>query len=481
MRSRHDIIVIGAGAGGLGVAIGMARFGFAVLLIDRDESNFGGECLNSGCIPSKALIHVAGIIQNASLASSFGLKVDGQVDMAAVKRYLDESMDTIRQHESAEYLQREEGIDVLIGEASFSSPKSVTVNGAEYRASKFLIATGSSPRIPDIPGIDKPTILTNENLFSLEEIPERMVIIGAGPIGLEMGQAFGRLGSKVTVLDQSDRIANGELPEVSELLQQRLEEEGMDFRLNSRIVRFGSSNELVYVHSNGTEHSLTFDKVLVAIGREVSYDSLKLENAGIKLRNGRLILDSYLRTTNRRVLAAGDAVGNAFFSHAAELHTTVILTNFFTPWPFRKRYSLDHFSRVTFTNPEVASFGLGEDQIRKSGRPYDKLDYRFDEDDRATVSDYRYGRLILFLSKNRLNPRNGKILGGTIVAPQAGEMIQELILARQKGLGLSSIFNKIYPYPTQSRVTKIALVAKFSDTISPGIKRLLKALFQMWG
>ncbi len=477
MNSHYDIIVIGAGSGGLGVGIGMAKFGFKVLMVEKNQHNFGGECLNSGCIPSKALIHVANTLAQARESTQFGFTLTGETNLDRVLEYVHSRQDIIRAHESPQYL-REEGIDVEIGEAHFTGKQEIEVNGQKVKAKRILVATGSKPRMIQVPGQEQMKVYTNESLFNLKTLPKNLLVVGAGPIGLEMSQCFARLGSKVVVTDRGNRIMNKELPEVSALVQERLEQEGIAFQLNCELQAFEDGQLALLKNENGQTQKVPCDAVLVGIGREISYQGLQLEKAGVKMKKSRPIIDDYLRAKgNSKVVFAGDAAQTLLFSHAAELHTTILLTNFFSPWPFKKKWTTDNFSWVTFTDPQVATFGLSQSEIENRGLAYDKIDFKMDGDDRATTSNYRYGRLILFLKKNRLNPRNGKILGGTIVAPNAGEMIQELILAKEKGLGAGALFNKVYPYPTQSRVTKIALVEEFSGGLTPAIKKLLRLLY----
>lgn len=479
MKTKYDVIVIGAGSGGLGVGIGMAKFGFDVLMIDKDEDNFGGECLNSGCIPSKALIHVADIIAKAKESEAYGLEVSGKPDIQKVLQYVYDKQQSIRDHESAEYLKKEEGLDVEIGTASFASKNEVLVNGKTIRAKKILVAIGSQPRRLKAKGIEMVKIFTNENLFQIDFIPENFLVIGGGPIGMEMGQSFARMGSKVTVMDMGDRIMGKELPEVSELVQKRLEKDGIEFKFQHEIVEFNSANTAILKDKEGKQIEIKCDAVLVGIGRELNYTGLNLDKASVKLDDRKMpLIDDHLRAKgNKHIVFAGDAARNMMFSHAAELHTTILLTNFFTPWPLKKKWSTDNFSWATFTDPEVATFGLSLDEIKRRDIAYQRIDFKLDKDDRAITSDYEYGRIILFLKKNKLNPRNGKLLGGTIVAPAAGEMVQELIMAKQQGLGAGAMFNKVYPYPTQSRATKIALVEEFSSGITPMVQKLMKLLF----
>lgn len=474
----YEILVIGAGSGGLGVAIGMSKFGFKVLLVDKKAENFGGECLNSGCVPSKAIIHVAEIIHKAKQSEQYGLTVSGKPDLEKVLAYVNEKQEIIRAHETPKYLEENEGVETLIGEAKFVSKRSVSVNGKTLSAKKILVATGSKPHIIPFEGMEQLKVYTNENLFNLNQLPTNLVIIGAGPIGLEMAQAFSRLGVKISVVEKGERIMRNELPQAAALLQERLVLEGIDFYLSASVVR-AESNTQITIKQHEKEQALACDAVLFGVGRTLNFEALDLNKANVTCNEkGLPILDAYLRSkTNKNVLFAGDAAHNLMFSHAAELHTSIILTNFFAPKPFKKKWNTENFSWVTFTKPEVATFGLSEAEIKKRNISYELIDFPFTGDDRATVSDYQYGRLFLFLKKNKLNPRNGKILGGTIVAPEAGEMIQELITAREKGLGAGVLFNKIYPYPTQTRVHKIALVEKFGGEIAGWIKKGMKVLF----
>lgn len=479
MAEKYDIIVIGAGSGGLGVALGMARFGFRVLLIDRSKESFGGECLNTGCVPSKALLHVAGIVKNARDAEAFGLKAGGNPDFHAVMNEVHSRQALIRGRENPQYLEKEEGVHCLIGEASFCGKQEVEVKAKRYQAKRLVVATGSRPRMLKVPGMEQVRVLTNENLFDLEVLPQKLLVVGGGSTGVEMAQAFARLGSKVTLAEMQDRILPKDPPEASAILQQQMEKEGVSFRLNHKLSRFEPGPKAVITDAGGKKEKLECDAVLLSIGRELDYSKLKLEKAGVRLKDGQPTIDKYLRAKgNKRIVFAGDAAQNMFFSHAAELHSSIILTNFFARGPLKKKLNLTHFSWCSFTDPEVCSFGYSEEQLREKAIHYQRIEHSFEADDRAVISGYPYGKLLLFLKKNKLKPRDGKILGGCVIAPRAGEMAQELILANEQGLGAGAIFNKIYPYPVQSRVHKIALVEEFSKHISPAIKKMLKLLYR---
>ncbi len=470
----YDLIVIGTGSGGLSIGLSMHALGFKVLLVEKEEANIGGECLNTGCVPSKALIHVAEIIHSARLAGQFGWQPTGKTDFEKVKEYIRERQGQIRSHENADFF-RKQGLDVIIGTARFADKSSVEVNGQRFTAKKMVIATGSRPRRLQVPGVEKVLYYDNQNIFDISFLPEKLLIVGGGPIGLEMAQAFSRLGSQVTVVHSGERILEKEAPEISLILQQRLEIEGIRFMLNSRLTSFPGSRTARIENPDNTNTQLNFDAVLVGIGREVYLEGLGLDRAGIETKDGKLTLNDYLQTTNPRVYTIGDAAGGPYFSHAAEWQATVMVGNFLSP--FKKKIHYDHFSWVTFTDPEVATFGLNEGQLQRRRIAYEKIEYNFSEDDRAVTDEYTYGKLILYVRKNAFNPQKLKLLGGTMIAPNAGEMSQELILANSAGLTLKAIFDKTYPYPTASRVNKLLVVNQYTQSIKPWMKKLLKWLY----
>jgi len=472
-RIKYDIIVIGAGSGGLSISLSMHELGFKVLLIDKSGRSIGGECLNTGCVPSKALIHVSRIIHDAHKAGEFGIQYSGSVDAGKVADYVIQRQDKIRDHENPQFL-RDEGIDVEIGLAHFVSKNEVQVGEKVYKGKKIAIATGSKPIKLDIPGVEKVRYYDNESIFDLRDLPERFLLAGAGPISLELGQAFSRLGSKVTVVEQLDRILNSEDPAVSAILMERLEKEGIKFHLQSDLVEFKDSGTAVVDGPDG-RLDIPMDAVLAGVGRKAYFEGLRLENAGIKTNGSGIKSDSYLRTSNKNVVLIGDVVNGLRFSHGAEWQASILLNNFFSP--LKKKLSYDHFSWVTFTDPEVATFGLSEKEIMKRKISYQRLELDFDEDDRAIIDDYQFGKLILLVKKSWVPMGDSKILGGTMIAPNAGELFQEIILARSAGLGIRSLFNKLYPYPTASRVNKTIVLNHYLGQISPWFKRVVRLLY----
>lgn len=470
----YDFIAIGAGSAGLSTALSMNKLGFKALLIDKDEDNIGGDCLNTGCVPSKALIHISKIIHDARQADQFGLTTQGKVDVQRIMKYIHDKQEVIRSHENADYF-RKEGLDVVIGEAVFNDANSIMVNNKSYSAKRFVIATGSKPRKLELPGIENVVSYTHEDVFNITTLPENLVVIGAGPIGLELGQAFSRLGTNVHVVDMGEHLLSNEEESISAILRSQLEKEGITFHMKCKPVKISKEKRLTVECLDKSTQELSCDTILFAVGRSLNHNSLQLEKAGIKTKEHKIVLNDYLRTSNKRVYVCGDAAGSLQFSHGAELHARILLNNFFSP--LKKKLSYKNFSWVTFTNPEIATFGLSEKELITSGRSYERLSLDFKDDDRAIVDDYQYGRLILYVEPSNFIKRNPKILGGSMIAPQAGEMCQELILANSQGIRLNAFFDKLYSYPTASRVNQALVVNKKMNDITPMVKRLLKIIY----
>lgn len=474
MNRNYDLIAIGAGSAGIGIAAFMTKAGFKALLIDKSENALGGDCLNYGCIPSKALIHAARLVQSSRESERFGIaRSSSQADLSRVMDYVRECQAHVRHHESKEAFE-EMGLEVAIGEARFTGPNSVKVGDKEYSAKKIVLATGSSPRKLNTPGIENVTCYINETIFDLDTLPERLLVVGGGPIGCELGQAFAMLGSKVTIVQSNDRLLHKERAEVSTILQNQFEAQGIDVKVGARLERFDAQGNAI-VAIEGKTTSIGCDAVLSSIGREIHLGSLGLDKAGIETKEGRIVLDGQLRTTNKNVLACGDVAGGLMFSHAAELHVRMVINNLLSP--LRKKLDTSHFSWATFTSPEVATFGRSGEELEKEGMKFITLEHDFDSDDRAITDDYRYGKAYTYLSKPGLFGGQ-KVLGGTMIAPNAGELIQELILANSAEIKASAIFNKIYPYPTASRVNQMAIVNEQEKRLTPGMKKLFRFLYK---
>ena len=468
------MIVIGAGSGGLSMGLGLHELGFKVLLVDKKEESIGGECLNKGCVPSKAFIHISKKIANARTSQKFGLNTVGRVSLPAIWDYVKDAQEKIRAHENSSYYQAK-GLDVVIGEAKFNSARSVTVAGKEYFGKKLTIATGSQPRKLQVPGIDLVEYYDSDNIWDLTELPQRMLFVGAGPISMELGQAFARLGSEVTMVEVMEVILGHEDPEIAQIAFIQSQELGIRFHLNTQLIEFTDPHRAI-LQQGSQQWTEEFDVVVVGIGRQRDFSSLNLPAAGIRTDDsGEIVLDAYLRTTNKNIYVLGDAANQMNFSHAAEHQATTLISNFFSP--FKKKVTYDQFSWVTFTDPEIATFGLGQSQLKARGIKYEKLILPLHEDDRAVTSDYQYGKIILFVKPGWTPFSDAKILGGSLIAPQAGEMCQELILAQSAGLGIRSFFNKTYPYPTASRANKTLVINRYLGVLRPWMIRIMKLIY----
>lgn len=472
-----DIIVIGAGSGGLMVGLFMNQAGFNVLMVSKSGRDIGGDCLNDGCVPSKALIHAAKLVSRTRDAENFGLHLTGDPDIKKIRAYIIQRQEIIRAHENEQWLN-DQGIAVALGDAQFSGQNEVTVGSKRYSGQNIVIATGSRPSRLQAEGVDKVRYYDNESIFHLEVLPKKILFVGGGPIGIEIAQALRRLGSDVTLIHKGAEILPLDDPSVSEILRGRLEKEGIEFHLNAQVMKFTSATEAIIEHRGGSKTKFTFDAVFVAVGRELDLEALALNNAGIRVVSGKIVVDPYLRTSNKRVFVCGDIAGDLQFSHAAEFHGRTILNNLFSP--FKKKLKNDHMSWVTFTDPELATFGLTETELKKRKIGFRKLVKDFTGDDRAVVDNYQYGKLILFVSKKSLFGKR-KLLGGTMVAPNAGELIQELILVNNSRLSLNEIFNKIYPYPVASRINQSIVTDLMSESLTSFIKKLLQKTYRIFG
>jgi len=470
MKSEHnafDIIVIGAGSGGLNVAGFMNHIGLKVLLIDKDDESIGGDCLNHGCVPSKAFIHVAREIYSGKNSKEYGLTTKGDIDIKKVLQSVKEKQDIFRIHENAEYF-RKLGMSVVLGEATFTGKRSVVVSGVEYYGKKIVIATGSRPRKFELDGIDTVPVYTNETVFAMTKLPQKFVFVGGGPISLELGQAFSMLGSEVTIVHAGEKLLEKEDSDVRIFMKKELETMGIRVLLSSRPIRY-LYNSLVVTTQTG-EESLPADALFAGIGRVLNIEALALDKAGIRLTpdGTKILVNSHLETTNKDVYTVGDVAGGLQFTHAAELHARLILRNFFSP--FKKKLDTDSFGWVTYTTPEVATFGITSSELTKRGIAFETISASLEEDDRAIVDGSR-GFLKLFIGNK------GLLLGGTLVAPQAGEIVGELLLAKSKNLTISDLFNRVAPYPTASRIIRKVASLYQAKKLTPSVKRLIRFLY----
>ena len=471
---KYDSIVIGAGSGGLNVAVFMANIGLQTLLIEKTDQDIGGDCLNFGCVPSKALIHIAQQVYAGTQSQRFGMNLGGEIDWAEVKDYITRKKDEIREHENADYF-RNQGLDVVLGEARLTGRQSVSVGEEDFQAKNIILATGSYPRKLDIPGIEKLEygLQYHDNLtiFDAPSFPKKLIVIGGGPIGVELGQAFSRLGAQVTILQRGDRLIPRETEAASGILYDQLMSEGLDIRLATNPVGVLSESHLKVESEDGKSETLEFDAILVSIGRELrTIEGCDLAGIGLTER-GNYMVKPTLQTTNPHIYVIGDAVGGPQFTHTAELQAQVLLKNLFSP--FKKSVSYDTFSWVTYTSPEIATFGQSEEGLKDTGISYQVEEIDIHHEDRQLLEESQ-GFLRLYIAHH-------KILGGTMVGDKAGELVQELILAMHTGLKIDDIFSKTYPYPTATRINKALIRTIMARKLTSQTQWGLRLLYRVFG
>ncbi len=474
----YDVIVIGAGAAGLGNSGVAHSIGLKTLLIEKDPKHFGGDCTNYGCVPSKALIHIAHQFYAARKAERFGLQCQGQADMKKVLAYIHEKQSMIRNEEDAQAL-RQQGHEVMIGEAKFVDRQTIEAGGKKMQAKIFLLCTGSSPRMLEIPGMNKNTIYTNETIFfDCDQLPQHFLVIGGGPIGCELGQAFQRLGSAVTIVNRGDRLLQKEPENVSQILENQFRQEGIDVTNTAEVIAFDHKTAAIR-YASGREKTIACDAALVAVGRVVNSDGLGLNHAGIELtEKGKIKVDKYLRTTNRRVYAIGDAAGSYMFSHGAEKMVRQLWRNLLIPFSKKKNTTHD-LSWVTFTEPQVAHFGWSQDRLDRENIRYYRQDQNFSEDDRAIIEDYPYGQMSLWMTAGK-NVGKRTLLSGSMIAPLAGELIQEMELAKHARIPIRKITSRVYPYPVATRINQKTLRGPIMASYTNLKKKMARSAFRLF-
>ena len=462
-----DICVIGGGSGGLSVAAAAAAFGVPTVLIEKHK--MGGDCLNTGCVPSKALLAAAKRAELMQSARSFGVTVQGvNVGFAKVHDHVHGVIAAIAPNDSVERFAGL-GVRVIQGHANFKDRRTVVVGDQyEIRARRFVIATGSTPAVPPIAGLDQGPYLTNESIFDLSERPKQLIVIGAGPIGLEMAQAFRRLGSEVTVLEAAQPLAKDD-PECAAIVLDRLEREGVVILGGVRVVRVthAGGSVSVTIEGSGGEETVEGTHLLVATGRKPTVDGLGLDAAGIRYDRSGILVNKKLKTANRHVYAIGDAAaGQLQFTHAANYHAGLVIRNALFRLPVR--VNNDVIPWVTYTEPELAQSGLSEAEARKRGIKIRILRWPYHDNDRAQAERATRGHIKVVTKKN------GKIIGTTIVGTQAGELIATWTLAIAQGLNIRAFTGLVLPYPTLSEIGRRASIDYFTPSLtSPWVRRII--------
>lgn len=476
-KSSYNLVVIGAGAGGLVSAAGAAGVGARVALVESHL--LGGDCLNVGCVPSKALLRCAKAAAAVRNAGRFGVRIDGEVsvDFAYVMERMRRLRARISPVDSAARYSGQLGVDLFMGRAVFNGRNSVEVNGKSLTFKKAVIATGGTAAIPNIPGIAGVPYLTNGTIFNLTERPARLGVIGAGPIGLELAQAFQRLGSQVTVFSRSDKIMPKEDPEAAEIVKQVMAEEGVTFAFNSCYKRVESSGEqgpiTVVLEDNSAEKLLQFDALLIATGRKPAVAGLGLEAAGVEfdLRHG-LKVNDRLQTTNPDIYGVGDVAGKYQFTHMADFMARLVIKNglFFG----REKVSDLLVPWATYTDPEVAHVGLYERDMVERNIPCNTFKREFSDVDRTIVDGEEVGYVKIHVAKGK-----DQILGATIVGSHAGDMISEISVAIQGGMGLGQLANVIHPYPTAAEAIRQCGDGYNRSRLTPTVKGIFHNLMAL--
>jgi len=452
-----DFCVIGAGSGGLSFAAGAVQMGASVILVERGK--MGGDCLNYGCVPSKALIAAAKFRHEFNRSKCFGWSYKSAgVDFKKVHDHIHQVIGSIAPHDSEERFEKM-GVKVINRKGYFSDKTTLETESHKIQAKRYIIATGSSPFVPPIEGLQSISYYTNEIIFDLQELPNHLVVIGGGPIGLEMAQAFRRLGSVVTVLEAFSALPKDD-PEATAQLLQILRTEGIDLKEHVKITKIKKSNQgtqILYQDGIENTHTITASHVLVATGRRPNIQELNLEAAGIDFTPKGIKVDRHLRTTNPRVYAIGDCTGGYQFTHVAGYHAGLVLRN--SIFRLRTKVQTTAMPWVTYTDPELAHVGALEEQLKIDKVSHKVLKFSFQENDRAQAERRTEGHIKILVTPK------GQILGATILSAHAGELIFPWVMAIQNRLKISAIVNTIAPYPTLSEVSKRVARTFYTDKV----------------
>ena len=473
---RYNIVVIGAGTAGLVTAAIAAGVGAKVALIEKHL--LGGDCLNVGCVPSKGIIRASRAWAQMQNAEEFGIHIPG-----AVKYDFSEAMARMRRlrarisRTDSAHRYKSLGVDVFIGEGRFSGPDTIEVGGTTLTFKKAAICTGARAAAPTIEGLREAGYLTNETIFSLTDLPRRLGVIGAGPIGSEMAQCFARFGSRVTVLERMSHVLPREDADAAEIVQRQMMRDGVQFIFDSKIARVASrgNEKAIYYEMHGSMKELVVDQILVGIGRAPNVEGLGLEKVGVECTGSGVKVNHQLQTTNARIYAAGDICSPFKFTHAADAMAQVVIQNALFPHPFGLAYAGTDSLLMpwcTYTQPEIAHVGLYEADAKAKGWEVETFTYNLDEVDRAILDGEDEGFA-------RIHVRKGtdKILGATIVAAHAGEMISEFTVLMKTGQGLKTLTSTIHPYPTQAEVIKKVGNAWRKANFTESQKNILKKWF----
>ncbi len=472
-----DIGILGGGAAGLTVASGASQFGAKTLLVEKEKA-LGGDCLHYGCVPSKTLIKTAHVYHTIRNASKYGLPdvVAKPVDFKDVALRIRSVIDKIQKHDSEERFCAL-GVKVVFGDAEFRDEHSIRIKRKTYSAKKWLIATGSSPMVPPIEGLDSTPYITNKEIFSLERLPKSMIVIGAGPIAIEMAQSFNRLGTEVTVVQRSGQILSKEDSDMADEVMRVMGSEGVMFHLNTAILSvrdLGAEKKIIIKKKDGYTLGLKAEKILVALGRQTNIEGLGLNGISLKFDKKGIQVDKKMRTSHDHIYAAGDVTGSYQFTHAAGYEGGVVLSNAILHLP--KKVDYTYMPWCTYVDPELASIGMNEKRATDAGIEHTVWTEEFRSNDRSLAEGEETGRIKMLLDKK------GTPLGIQILGPRAGDLLGEWVAVLNGGVKLSSLASAVHPYPTLSEINKRVVGNYFSGKIvSEKVKKTLKFFFHFKG
>ena len=472
----YDIAVIGGGAAGLTVASGAAQLGAKTLLIEKEPS-LGGDCLHFGCVPSKTLIHSAKIYHHMQQGERFGLPQiqPPAVDFSLVAKRIQSVIDVIQVHDSVERFNKL-GVEVKFGAPCFADEHVVTLDGERISAKAWVIATGSSPAPPRIAILNDISTITNKEIFSLERLPQAMIVLGAGPIAIEMAQAFNRLGSQVTVVQRSAQILSKEDRDMADEVMRILADEGIQFHLGATVTEATEENGIktISIEQEGKTTRLSADTVLLAQGRSPNIEDLGLQEINLDYTPRGITVDNRMRTSQKHIYAPGDINGAFQFTHAAGYEGGIVVSNAIFHLP--RKVNTKWMPWCTYTEPELASIGMNEKQAKKAGIEYSVWTEVFNENDRALAEGAEHGKLKMLLDAKE------KPIGVQILGPRAGDLMGEWIAVLGSGMKLSSLAGTIHPYPTLAEINKRVAGSFISPKIfSPTVKKGLKLFFKLKG
>ncbi len=476
-RYDYDLVVIGGGAAGLTASTGAGQLGAKTLLIEK-EKVLGGDCLHFGCVPSKSLIKSAYCYNVLRHAQKYGLpKVElPPVDYKKVIERITQIIATIQEHDSPQWIWDKYHVEVKFGVPQFIDPHTISLAGTKINSKYFMIATGSSPAVPPIEGINQVPFITNVEIFSLPRLPASLIVLGGGPIGMEMAQAFARLGSKVTVVEFLSHVLSNEDEDIGEFIEKKLNEEGITVLIKSKAIKVEKEGDLikVLVEKDGQKSTLKGETLLVATGRKANVEGLDLEKAGVEYTKKGIKVDQKLRTTTKNIYAIGDVNGSFPFTHVASYEAGIAMVNAIMHLPVKVDYTKVPW--VTYLDPEVASIGYNEKRAKEADLSYEIQKEEFKDNDRALAESETDGFIKILINKK------GKPMGVQIIGYHAGDLIHEWVAALNGNMSLPRIAQAIHAYPTLSEISKRASGNYLAPQLFNNfIRRTLKFLFGLQG